>query len=133
MLKSVIYVSKATSLQAVSHIREFLPRARAHNDAHSITGALLFDGEHFLQILEGPAAQIDALIARISSDARHSQVTLLAALDLPQRAFSGFSMGYLYEPKHADLNADLFGAHGLTMEQIWERAKAVFLESDRVN
>ena len=53
MIKSVLYVSKAQGAQAVSDIRHFLPGARGHNAAQGITGALLFDGDHYLQMLEG--------------------------------------------------------------------------------
>ena len=45
--------------------------ARARNVHDGITGLLIFNGTHFLQIVEGREGAIDALVERLRGDPRH--------------------------------------------------------------
>ena len=38
---------------------------------HSITGIAIYDGQYFLQVIEGTAGDIDVILARIREDERH--------------------------------------------------------------
>ncbi|MGC4077962.1 MAG: BLUF domain-containing protein [Rubrivivax sp.] len=68
------YVSRLAPGQPVTVIAELLRVSRAFNRQHGITGALLFDGEHFAQLLEGDPAVVFPLAARIEADPRHAEV-----------------------------------------------------------
>ena len=52
-------------------LAEILRVARAHNAAMGVTGALVLYDDFFAQVLEGPGATVNALFAKIRSDARH--------------------------------------------------------------
>ena len=69
--------------------------SRTRNAAHGIGGCLLFDGQRFCQLIEGPAAAVSTLWQRIGRDPRHRDVGVLldqltAAPDEPAR----WSYGY---------------------------------------
>jgi len=69
--------------------------ARARNDALGISGILLFDGLHFIQVLEGPDAAVDELFESISRDRRHCHVVRLLRDHAPSRRFASAGMELL--------------------------------------
>jgi Sensors of blue-light using FAD len=90
----LVYVSAAASDFETSDLEEILRVARVRNAADEITGMLLFEGASFLQVLEGPPAQIDALLEDIRKDRRHSRTALLVREAIAQRSFADWTMGY---------------------------------------
>jgi len=66
--------------------------ARRNNPRHDITGALICRHDLYLQLIEGPAASIEALYARISVDDRHTDVQLLLTEDVSARMFPTWAM-----------------------------------------
>jgi hypothetical protein len=77
MMLRLIYFSTARLGLDRAELEALLAAAAAHNRAVGITGLLLFNGLNFLQVLEGPAAAVEALFGRIVEDPRHSGVALL--------------------------------------------------------
>lgn len=78
-------------------IARFIPileTSRKNNAAVDITGALLFNGEAFAQVLEGPRDAVDVAFAKIRFDERHSDVVILEEAFHPERHFSNWSMAY---------------------------------------
>jgi len=76
-LFQILYVSQLRPESGVEVVKDIVAVSRRTNPARGITGALLFDGEHFGQLLEGPEPDVTALMQRIETDPRHHQVTLL--------------------------------------------------------
>ena len=76
-LFQILYVSQLVPGTSFDAVIDIVARSRRANPAHGITGALLFDGEHFGQLLEGSEADIIALMHRIESDPRHRAITPL--------------------------------------------------------
>jgi hypothetical protein len=70
--------------------------ARRCNKRDGITGALVCRHDIFLQLLEGPKAQIDAAFARIEQDDRHVETTLLVSGLVSERMFGAWEM--LHDP-----------------------------------
>ena len=70
--------------------------ARTRNAAEGTGGCLLFDGQRFCQLIEGPAAAVSALWTRIALDARHREVELLLErrLDWPAHGPPPWDYGY---------------------------------------
>lgn len=95
-LFSLLYVSHSAigSNDADREIDRILASAHAHNPTVGLTGALLFTGTHFAQVLEGNEAAIDQLMASISHDQRHDQVTVVQHGPIAERQFSDWSMAY---------------------------------------
>lgn len=73
----VLYVSRLAIGCDSSVVKAIVQVARRHNAAHGITGALMFDGERFCQLLEGPPDEVTPLMQRITEDPRHTDVRLL--------------------------------------------------------
>lgn len=92
-LIEVLYLSRRVSETGPGEINDILQTARAFNAANGVTGLLLYGNEHFFQLLEGPAATLDALVDRIKRDPRHTGMIVLARNPIPARSFDGWSMG----------------------------------------
>jgi Sensors of blue-light using FAD len=66
-----LYVSRLAAGAPSNVVTALLRRARERNRELGIHGVLLFDGEHFAQLLEGPAVVVAPLARRIEGDDRH--------------------------------------------------------------
>lgn len=91
-LYQLIYKSDASSSLDVKHLNEFKLKTQESNQRKEVTGLLLFDGMHFLQVLEGKKTQISRLYESIREDPRHGNVTLLLMEPIPAREFDAWSM-----------------------------------------
>ena len=91
-LKSLTYTSlakldlSACDLEAIHHT------ARNLNALEGITGLLVFNGTHFLQIIEGAETAIDDLVERLRRDRRHSALEVRDTRRVEQRSFPEWSM-----------------------------------------
>ena len=56
---SLIYVSRATADLGADDLAALGEAAAAANAARGITGMLAYNGEHFMQLLEGQDAAVD--------------------------------------------------------------------------
>lgn len=92
-LKQLVYVSKPKAEMSLSEVRALLVKARINNHFQDITGILLFDGETFLQVLEGPEDAVLPLFDKIAQDPRHTQVDALFQRSVSTRDFDDWSMG----------------------------------------
>ena len=93
-LYEALYVSTLAQNEPFSIVADIAAKARSFNTQHDITGLLIFDGQRFCQHLEGSSKEVLELIDRIFQDPRHTKVELLHHAPLPERRFSGFSLGY---------------------------------------
>ena len=75
-----------------------LSDARRCNRRDDVTGALICRADVYLQLLEGPAAAVDATFARIGKDDRHVDVRLRHRRTGGERLFPGWSMRD--DPRH---------------------------------
>lgn len=64
-----------------------------NNMRQNLTGILHYNGDHFVQVLEGGRVEVSALYHRISRDPRHANIILLSCTDARERLFSKWSMG----------------------------------------
>ncbi|MDP3783623.1 MAG: BLUF domain-containing protein [Sphingopyxis sp.] len=110
-LLSVIYISVADPLIGEQDIAALLVQARRNNQRDALTGALIFNGHNFLQLLEGPADKVDGCLAVIRSDPRHSGMVEIRRREIAERAFAEWTM--LYDPQfrgHDDALSRLAGS-----------------------
>ncbi|CAN5472792.1 hypothetical protein BH10PSE3_BH10PSE3_32300 [soil metagenome] len=94
-LARLIYASLSTQ----SGLSAFAERVRAitvesihNNRLANITGFLVFGGDRFLQLLEGPVHEVEATFARVARDTRHTDVTVIAQGDAERRLFRDWNM-----------------------------------------
>ena len=71
-LKSLTYTSLARLDLDAGELEAIHRTAREMNALEGITGILIFNGTHFLQIIEGARDAIDELLERLRRDPRHS-------------------------------------------------------------
>lgn len=91
---SIVYVSTAIAHFSEAALLQLLRRARCANQRAGITGALMYGGGQFIQVLEGCPAVVRNLYARIQADPRHSRFEILADGPLPRREFAGWHMSF---------------------------------------
>lgn len=93
MLVRLMYASRAASPVDPEELSAILRQSKTRNPEAGITGVLCWSGGHFIQVLEGGRAAINALYNRIAADPRHTDVTLLTYEEIAERRFAGWSMG----------------------------------------
>lgn len=102
---SVIYVSVADPGLTPDDIASLVEGAQRCNARDELTGALIYNGQNFMQLLEGPVAKAEACLARIRADRRHNGMIEIRRRLVTTREFAGFSM--LYSPLFRDHDEDL--------------------------
>lgn len=93
-LIQLIYASSAVQLFTEQHLIALLDKSRENNRRRNITGMLLYRDGNFLQVLEGEAAQVDALYKIIAADPRHKSVMLISRREVHDRIFPEWEMGF---------------------------------------
>jgi len=78
-----------------NEVDDILFKSRRNNDRDDITGALMFNGGCFAQVLEGPLGSIEAAFERIQQDERHGEVSLLSLDPVESRSFPNWAMGFV--------------------------------------
>jgi hypothetical protein len=91
-LKSLTYTSLAALDLDVADLEAIHRTAREVNGLEGITGLLVFNGTHFLQIVEGAPQAIDDLVERLRRDRRHSAFEVRDERTITQRSFGSWSM-----------------------------------------
>jgi len=98
----VIYASAATKPYTQTDLVDLLKSARERNSAADISGMLLYHDGSFLQVLEGPDQDVDALYAKIQKDPRHTDFLLLLRKSIQKKEFENWSMGFVDTSKLAE-------------------------------
>jgi len=91
-LKSLTYTSFARLDLTSDDLARIHRTARDSNAIEGITGLLIYNGTHFLQIIEGAASAIDDLLARLHRDPRHSGLEVRDERQVSERSFPEWSM-----------------------------------------
>ncbi|WP_310391587.1 BLUF domain-containing protein [Hymenobacter sp.] len=94
-LHQLIYQSHSLVPFATPELTALLHQSRAYNQAHGITGILLYtpDGR-FLQVLEGERDEVRGLYRRIQTDPRHYDCRVFSEGPCRQRSFATWTMGF---------------------------------------
>ena len=95
MTYQIIYSSDSKMPMQSDDLEELLQRARHRNGIQGISGALIYTDGVFLQILEGERATVEALMADIRRDPRHTAVDVLREGEIPSAKFSSWKMAYV--------------------------------------
>ena len=89
-----MYVSTSAYPMGASELAELLEVSRVNNARVGVTGLLLYKDEQFMQVIEGPEAEVTRLFGRIGEDKRHHSVKSLAEKTIRKRRYSRWSMGF---------------------------------------
>lgn len=102
-LSRLVYYSERNPSESLD-LKSMLASCNRNNAKEMITGMLHFDGDTFIQVLEGGRAEISSTYHRIIKDPRHTNPIILSFSDVRERMFPHWSMG-LHEDKGAQTEA----------------------------
>lgn len=91
-LTSLTYTSLARLDLQSSDLEDIHRSARELNALDGITGLLVFNGTHFLQIIEGAHNAIADLLERLRRDPRHTGLEVRDERRIAKRSFPDWSM-----------------------------------------
>jgi len=78
IINRLIYTSRLsvnfTNVSFIEQLNNILTVSARHNQADDITGALIFDRNWFVQVLEGSRDKVWSLFKKIEQDSRHTDV-----------------------------------------------------------
>lgn len=123
-LLQLIYTSRPFGFDATT-LASILLTARHYNPLNTITGALVFRDDLYLQLLEGPDAAVRHTYERILRDPRHVDVTLIAETQVSERMFAEWDMKddpadtWLWSREEVD--------QGAAMKATRDQALAIFM------
>lgn len=80
--------------EAMREVDRIVEVSRPRNAGLDVTGALLFTGTRFVQLLEGPVNGVAELQTSIFRDVRHKSVITIDSSDVGERQFSDWSLAY---------------------------------------
>jgi hypothetical protein len=116
--KSLTYTSLAALDMDERKLFDLFEEARDLNGLEGITGLLVFNGTHFLQIIEGNPMAIDDLVERLRRDPRHSGFEIRDQRVIDRRLFENWAM-YLVR-----VNGRSLRAHGDILNALPENLAA---------
>lgn len=93
---SLLYVSRALvhGPEADCAVAEIVSVARERNGQLGVTGALLFTGDRFAQVLEGTRGAVKELMVRINRDARHTDIAIIREGTVAEARFAQWTLAY---------------------------------------
>lgn len=95
-LSELLYVSRSRvgPPQGAEAVADIVKVSTARNAGLGVTGALMWTGRAFAQMLEGDAAALDVLMTSINRDGRHHQLRVVQQGALDARRFPGWALAY---------------------------------------
>jgi len=94
---------------AAGDLKQILASAIRSNSENGLTGGLVFNRKFFAQVLEGEEVAVMQTFARIFRDQRHSDIAIAQKVQVSERLFGAWSMGYA---GNTELFKTLCVAHG---------------------
>ncbi len=94
-MRQLVYISTAAPDLDQVDIATILEASFRNNPERGITGFLIFNGRNFLQLVEGPKNSLDALMANIQRDPRHSGIVRLEDHPITERVCEKWMMKQL--------------------------------------
>lgn len=92
-LERIVYESRATGVtSSLLNLAAILGESQRNNARVGLTGALAAHNNRYIQVLEGPADNLDTLLKRLDKDPRHTDIVVLERRPIEERAFDGWSM-----------------------------------------
>jgi hypothetical protein len=105
---SLLYTSELTSRSSAKDVAAITRVSRINNRRDRITGLLVFDGDCFAQLVQGPSAMIDRLMARLLVDPRHQEIDVLLHESNPAAPqFPDWQLGFFSFDRRRDGLGDL--------------------------
>jgi hypothetical protein len=101
----IVYVSTARPGLAEEDIEAILNASQSNNEERYVSGYLVHNGVNFMQLIEGPRAEVDEIYRRILADPRHTGAVRILAEWCRERAFPEWSMNYFRVDRHGSVGS----------------------------
>jgi ribosomal protein S18 acetylase RimI-like enzyme len=121
-LARLIYASRSVSVggDLAEQVRAILVKSIHNNRLAAISGFLVVGEGRFLQVLEGPAGEVEATFQRVSRDPRHGDIVVIAKGPADRRLFRDWNLAqHLLKAADQPLLAEL-GLSGFTPDLLNE-------------
>ena len=110
-LTSVTYTSLAR-IDGTSDLEDIETTSGEWNARNDVTGFLVFNGTHFLQLIEGAESVIDDLVERVRKDSRHTGFEIRDRQKVERRSFPGWPLEVV------QVNASYFEARDMIADRL---------------
>lgn len=77
LISCVLWVSRLAPQSPLSVVKDIWQSSRQRNATLGLTGAVIFDGERFCELLEGPVLDISSVYRDVENDPRHTGLRVL--------------------------------------------------------
>ncbi|MCF6439539.1 BLUF domain-containing protein [Pseudoalteromonas luteoviolacea] len=94
-LIELIYISTVTTPLNEQELESLRRQCAGANQLKSISGMLLYDTHHFMQVIEGEKLKVEQLFEHIKQDKRHTKVEALICNPIEKRNFKKWAMGLI--------------------------------------
>lgn len=91
-LTRLVYYSQRNPSEELN-VDDLIETCKRNNARQNLTGMLHYNGDHFIQVVEGGRVEVSSLYHRIVRDPRHSNIILLSVEDVRERMFPKWAMG----------------------------------------
>ncbi|RLJ41101.1 FAD-dependent sensor of blue light [Litoreibacter meonggei] len=98
-LTRLVYYSQRNPSEELD-TKSLIETCKRNNARLHLTGLLHYNGDHFIQVIEGGRIDVSELYHRIARDPRHANIILLSCTDVRERMFPTWSMAL-----HQGMNA----------------------------
>lgn len=119
-MERLVYRSTAARDLESDAVFKIIETSARKNPGREITGFLIFNGRAFLQLVEGPPDQLDALLHDLAGDPRHHSIEVLDRSEAAERWFPNWRMKRLIsfssEPALEELRKLL--SHGVDRKRV---------------
>ncbi|QNE07483.1 BLUF domain-containing protein [Croceicoccus marinus] len=108
-LCKLLYTSRSaeTSPRRTDQIAQIARQSALRNAKAGITGSLVYVEDSFIQVLEGPQAEVERVFESICCDFRHREIKLIDLVPVPTRQFAEWHMGFLASSEDDPLYKEL--------------------------
>lgn len=97
----VVYVSRPTRPFVAPERDLVLADARAFNAERGVTGVLVQTAAGFVQLLEGEREAVEEVFRRVATSTRHDEILRTPAIEVAERVFPDWDMGFEAAPPGA--------------------------------
>ena len=91
-LVALTYISRSAPDQTPQDVDAIHRAALTYNPLDGITGLLIYNGNGFMQIIEGAESAINDLMTRIAADIRHLDLEIRDRRSVKRRCFPHWTM-----------------------------------------
>jgi len=94
--RAIVYISEASEGFTTGKLESLMADAARFNRGAGVTGVLLFDGQRFLQYMEGPPDGLEVAYSRVTGASSHGGIIELAHGRVGQRRLPFWPMRCLH-------------------------------------